>query len=117
MRRANDSPIQRALSYDGFLAFVVCESMSQEYAHDDVLGKERQVGSTISYTKRGLTDQTFHAGTLHGLMAGADWETTGRIASLMGAIKIETAGTQNHSVDAESFARRFREQFGFEPGL
>jgi adenosine kinase len=59
----------------------------------------------------------YRAGLLHGLMAGADWETTGRIASLMGAIKIETAGTQNHSVDAELFARRFREQFGFEPGL
>ncbi len=59
----------------------------------------------------------YRAGLLHGLMVGADWETTGRIASLMGAIKIETAGTQNHSLDAESFARRFQEQFGFELAL
>ncbi len=59
----------------------------------------------------------YRAGLLHGLMAGADWETTGRIASLMGAIKIESAGTQNHSLDAESFARRFQEQFGFELAL
>lgn len=59
----------------------------------------------------------YRAGLLHGLMAGADWETIGRIASLMGAIKVETAGTQNHSVNAESFAKRFQEQFGFELAL
>ena len=39
----------------------------------------------------------YRAGLLHGLLHGLDWETTGRIASLMGAIKIEARGTQNHS--------------------
>jgi adenosine kinase len=59
----------------------------------------------------------YRAGLLHGLMAGADWETTGRIASLMGAVKIACAGTQNHSIDRESFHRRFVENFGYEPVL
>jgi len=56
----------------------------------------------------------FRAGLLYGLMAGADWETTGRIASLMGALKIESPGTQNHRLDKEQFRQRFRQAFGRE---
>jgi len=59
----------------------------------------------------------YRAGLLYGLMREADWPTTGRIASLMGAIKVETAGTQNHSLDRESFSERFAASFGYEPGL
>jgi len=54
----------------------------------------------------------YRAGLLHGLMHGADWATTGRIASLMGAIKVESAGTQNHSFDRESFYTRYEASFG-----
>src|SRR5271163_1922886 len=37
----------------------------------------------------------YRAGLIHGLLHGLDWKTTGRIASLLGALKIETLGTQN----------------------
>jgi adenosine kinase len=53
----------------------------------------------------------YRAGLLYGLMNAMDWETTGRIASLMGAIKIECHGTQNHLFDADEFAARFQEAF------
>jgi adenosine kinase len=33
-------------------------------------------------------------------MHGKDWEETGRIASMMGAVKIAHHGTQNHSLTA-----------------
>ena len=59
----------------------------------------------------------YRAGLLHGLMHEADWETTGRIASLMGAIKVESHGTQNHSFEEESFKQRFAASFGYDPGL
>ena len=39
----------------------------------------------------------YRAGLIHGILRGLDWETTGRIASLMGAIKIAVRGTQNHT--------------------
>jgi adenosine kinase len=55
----------------------------------------------------------YRAGLLYGLMNELDWETTGRIASLMGAIKIETHGTQNHNFDLSAFKHRFHENFGF----
>ncbi len=56
----------------------------------------------------------YRAGLLRGLSLGLDWETTGRMASLMGAIKVETAGTQNYHVTPASFASRYREAFGRE---
>ena len=54
----------------------------------------------------------YRAGLLHGLMHGYDWETTGRIASLLGAIKIEARGTQNHRFTREEFEQRYRVAFG-----
>jgi adenosine kinase len=54
----------------------------------------------------------YRAGLLHGIMHGKDWETTGRIASLLGAIKIEQHGTQNHTFTMNEFADRFEQSFG-----
>lgn len=59
----------------------------------------------------------YRAGLLYGLQNNLDWETTGRIASLMGAIKIEKAGTQNHSFTMDEFKKRYKENFGTEPKL
>ena len=49
----------------------------------------------------------YRAGILYGLMQNLDWETTGRIASLLGTIKLGTAGTQNHHFTREEFWQRF----------
>ena len=54
----------------------------------------------------------YRAGLLYGLMNDLGWKVTGRIASLMGAIKIEHHGTQNHGLDMEVFKERYRENFG-----
>jgi adenosine kinase len=54
----------------------------------------------------------YRAGLIYGLNHGLDWETTGRIASLMGAIKIEHFGTQKHHFTMDEFRARFREEFG-----
>ena len=55
----------------------------------------------------------YRAGLLYGMTRNFDWETTGRIASLMGAIKIEHAGTQNHRFTPAEFQQRFKQEFGF----
>ena len=54
----------------------------------------------------------YRGGLLFGLMNGLDWETTGRVAALMGAIKIEQHGTQNHSFTLDEFRARYLESFG-----
>ena len=58
----------------------------------------------------------YRGGLLYGISKGLDWETTGRIASLMGAIKIERLGPQNHKFTPESFAERFKEEFRYDFG-
>ena len=60
----------------------------------------------------------YRAGLIHGLLRGLDWETTGRIASLMGALKIESRGPQNHRFTPAEFDQRYRDNFGDgSPGL
>jgi adenosine kinase len=54
----------------------------------------------------------YRAGLIFGLMNELDWDTTGRIASLMGSIKIAHAGTQSHRFDMNEFQTRFRAAFG-----
>jgi len=53
-------------------------------------------------------------GLLYGLTNGLDWEVTGRIAALMGAIKVEQHGTQNHAFTLDEFRTRYRDSFGDE---
>lgn len=57
----------------------------------------------------------YRAGLIHGLLHGLDWPTAGRVASLMGAIKIETRGPQNHSFTRTEFNQRYFESFGTTP--
>ena len=57
----------------------------------------------------------YRAGLLYGLLHGMDWETTGRLGALMGAVKIEQPGTQNHHFTPDEFQARFRESFGYSP--
>ena len=54
----------------------------------------------------------YRAGLIYGLMHDMDLATTGRIASLMGALKIEKPGTQNHRFTMAEFAERFKAEFG-----
>ncbi|MCL2075145.1 MAG: carbohydrate kinase family protein [Betaproteobacteria bacterium] len=52
------------------------------------------------------------AGLLYGLISGFDWQKTGCLASLMGAIKIASHGSQNHAPTQEFINSRFKREFG-----
>ena len=54
----------------------------------------------------------YRAGLLYGIASGFDWLKTGRLASLMGAIKVASRGGQNHSVTRDELRRLFRSNFG-----
>lgn len=55
----------------------------------------------------------YRAGLLYGLINDLDWGTIGRIASLMGSIKIAEHGTQNHSFTLDEFKEQFRSNFDY----
>lgn len=99
-------------------------------AQVDALIVTRGGDGSIIYTKdkkieipcvkpKSITDPTgcgdaYRAGLLYGLVNEMDWETTGRIASLLGSIKIAQHGTQNHSFTLEEFKAQFVDEFGFK---
>lgn len=57
----------------------------------------------------------YRSGLLYGLMNNMDWETTGRLAAIMGACKIEVNGTQNHAPKRDEISERFKQNFDFRP--
>ena len=55
----------------------------------------------------------YRAGLLFGITEGFDWPTTGRIASLLGAIKIASQGGQNHTFTPGEIEQQFEAAFGY----
>ncbi len=54
----------------------------------------------------------YRAGLLYGIDNGMDWDQTGRLASLMGAIKIVSRGGQNHAPSRSDIAEAYLAAFG-----
>ena len=58
----------------------------------------------------------YRAGLLHGIINGMDWTTTGRLAALLGAIKIAQRGGQNHKPTRDEINQLFKLEFGYDVG-
>ena len=54
----------------------------------------------------------FRAGLLYGMASGFDWPTAGRLASLLGSIKISQRGGQNHRFTRDEIAQCYRDAYG-----
>jgi adenosine kinase len=54
----------------------------------------------------------YRAGLIYGIEQGMEWDTIGRVASLIGTLKIESDGPQNHTFTMTEFGARFKEAFG-----
>jgi len=70
-----------------------------------------------SVTPEAVVDPTgcgdaYRGGLLYGIVNGYDWQTTGRLASLMGSIKVACRGGQNHQSTRADIATRFQAAFG-----
>jgi adenosine kinase len=57
----------------------------------------------------------YRAGLLYGIARGWEWPRTGRLAALLGAIKIAHRGAQNHRPSRAEIAARYRKAFGASP--
>ncbi|WP_414450391.1 carbohydrate kinase family protein [Burkholderia sp. 22PA0099] len=55
----------------------------------------------------------FRGGLLYGIEKGLDWATTGRLASLMGSIKIAHPGPQSYTLSRAEILSRFETAFGY----
>jgi adenosine kinase len=54
----------------------------------------------------------YRAGLLYGMAQSYDWPTTGRLASLLGSIKVASRGAQNHQLARDEIGARYRDAFG-----
>ena len=67
--------------------------------------------------RRSIVDPTgcgdaYRAGLLYGIAHGYGWDRSGRLASVLGALKIASRGAQNHAVNREIVAALYLEAFG-----
>ena len=93
-------------------AYIVTKGADGSVIHAD--GREYLIPTAPAEAVKDPTGcgDAYRAGLIFGLMNELDWETTGRIASLMGSIKIAHAGTQSHRFDMNEFKQRFHAAFG-----
>jgi adenosine kinase len=57
----------------------------------------------------------YRGGLLYGLSNGMGWSASVRLGSVMGAIKIEHEGPQNHVVSRSEVAQRYEQAYGTSP--
>ncbi len=98
-------------------AFIVTLGAQGSIIYTD--GKEMRI-PTPTATK--LLDPTgcgdaYRAGLLYGIQKGWDWDTTGRLASLLGSLKIASRGGQNHKQTREEIVALFQQHFGYSISL
>ena len=104
------------LSLDELAAKVKClvvtrgEAGSRFYVEGGVL--EIPVVPAIQLVDPTGCGDAFRAGLLYGITRGLDWETTGQLASVMGAIKIAHRGGQNHRPTRSTIAAQLKTSFG-----
>ena len=72
------------------------------------------VGASAILDPTGCGD-AYRAGLLYGIAKGWDWPSTGRLGALLGSIKIEQRGAQNHTFEPQQIADRFKREFGYSP--
>ena len=59
----------------------------------------------------------FRSGLLYGVKNDLDWQTAVQIGSVMGGIKIESHGTQNHAPSKSDIEARYKENYKSEISL
>jgi adenosine kinase len=109
--------IAQTIAVNDYEAQLLCErtglSLEAIAGSDKTLLVTRGAAGSHIY-RRGCGD-AYRAGLLYGIAQGMDWESTGRLASTMGALKIEEKGPQNHAPSRDEIAERFHEAFGYRP--
>ncbi|SFV69953.1 PfkB [hydrothermal vent metagenome] len=83
------------------------------YANDEIYTiPSIKVSQTLDPTGCG---DAYRAGLLYGLVNNLDWQTTGQLAGLLGGIKIEHLGTQNHTFTMKDIQIKYQELYNSSP--
>lgn len=85
--------------------------------HGALIYADGQQHDIPAVTAKQVVDPTgcgdaFRGGLLYGIEKGLDWPTTGRLASLMGSLKIAEQGPQTYAPTRAEIDAQFEEAFG-----
>ena len=127
--------LARYACFNDYEAKLACERTSRSL--DDLAGKlealivTRGADGSYIYTggrrigipcapPRAVVDPTgcgdaYRAGLLYGIARNWEWERTGRLAAVLGAIKVASRGGQNHAPSRGEIADDFAAAFGEAP--
>lgn len=94
-------------------AFVVTRGAEGSYIYAD--GQRLDIPSVKAEK---VVDPTgcgdaYRAGLLFGIVNKLDWEDVGRLAGIMGSIKIAHSGAQNHRLTRDEIGELYGKHFGF----
>ncbi|MGH8147578.1 MAG: carbohydrate kinase family protein [Rhodanobacteraceae bacterium] len=95
-------------------AYIVTHGAEGSVIHADGTSHEIPVAKPREVVDPTGCGDAYRAGLLYGILKGCDWPITGRIASLMGALKIAHPGTQHQRFTLDEFRSEFKAQFGYE---
>jgi adenosine kinase len=118
----NDYESQLLQARTGWSAAEIADRVTAYIVTQGPRGSLIHVGSETHHIpparERQIVDPTgcgdaYRAGLIFGIMRKKDWPTVGRMASLMGALKVEHPGTQNQHFSYAEFATEFLDQFGY----
>ncbi|HET6432865.1 carbohydrate kinase family protein [Dyella sp.] len=118
----NDYESQLLQTRTGWSAAEIASRVSAYIVTQGPRGSTIHAGSEVHAIpparERQVVDPTgcgdaYRAGLILGIMQGRDWPTVGRMASLMGALKVEHPGTQNQRFTRDEFVAEFADQFGY----
>ncbi len=98
-------------------ALIVTRGGEGSHVYHDGHRIEIPAASTTQISDPTGCGDAYRAGLLYGISRELDWEVTGRLASLLGAMKIECHGTQNHGFTRDTLMARFEQSFGYIPDL
>ncbi|MDR2208614.1 MAG: carbohydrate kinase family protein [Azoarcus sp.] len=96
-------------------AFIVTRGSEGSYIHADGERIEVPAVPPVAIVDPTGCGDAYRAGLLHGIEQGWDWLSCGRLAAVMGALKINHRGGQNHSSGRAEIAAMFRSAFGEDP--
>jgi adenosine kinase len=94
-------------------ALIVTRGAEGSWIFADGQRREIPVAKAVRIADPTGCGDAYRAGLLFGLARGFDWHTTGRVAALLAAIKIEQHGTQQHRCSPDEFHDRFKAAFGY----
>jgi len=117
----NHAHRQRLWSHDALCgetgAFIVTDGAEGARIHHSGTCERIPAAKALEAVDPTGCGDAFRAGLAYGIVRGWNWRDTGRLAALLGAIKVESAGTQNHRLERARLEAKFKENYGYEIDL